>query len=66
VKRKKKPLTSFVILTRRAVSEADMPQFIALLREEATWHDEDSAMQALLLRAATLLELQQLKRSDQE
>jgi hypothetical protein len=36
-----------------------MPQFIALLREEATWHDEDSAMQALLLRAALLLEKQQ-------
>lgn len=43
-------------LTRRAVAEADREELIKLLREEATWHDVDSAMHALLLRAATEIE----------
>ena len=54
---KRRPAEStFRVLIRRAVETADRQQLIAFLREEATWHDEDSAMAALLLRAAREIE----------
>ena len=46
-----------MIVTRKTVWEAkSLPQFIALLREEATWHDDGSVTWLLLTRAAEELE----------
>lgn len=45
-----------MIITRQMVREADLPRFIALLREQATWFDDESVNHLLLTRAADELE----------
>lgn len=45
-----------MIITLKMVREADRTNFIALLREQATWFDDESPTHLLLMRAAAELD----------